>query len=132
VENGGVLVVDPCGTPGEFLLSVTEDLLPRAFPNSQLQPMDAKHPLLTASADGMEDISTPSMREFVRTLPDAPRPLPSILKFGKGHVIVLPLDLTSGLLGTSAWGIAGYSPDYSLRFMKNLILWTWDGAKDEQ
>jgi hypothetical protein len=130
VENGGVLLVDPCGTPGEFSLSITEDLLPRAFPNAPLQPMDAKHPLLTASADGMEDISTPSLREFVRTLPDAPRGLPSILKSGKGHVIVLPLDLTSGLLNTNAWGIAGYKPAYALSFMKNLVLWTWDGAKD--
>lgn len=29
---------------------------------------------------------------------------------GKGHVVVSPLDPTSGLLGTNTWGIAGYEP----------------------
>ena len=46
------------------------------------------------------------------------------------------LDLTSGLLGTTTWGILGYDPTYAQSFMKNLILWTinerdmpktWDG-----
>ena len=129
VTNGGVLLIDPCGTPGDFLHSLTDDVLVRAFPNSQLEPIDATHPLLTASADGMQDLATPH-REFVRTLPGDVNGRPLMLRAGKGQVIVLPLDMTSGLLGVEAWGIAGYRPSYALSLMKNIVLWTWDGAKD--
>ena len=129
VDGGGVLLVDPCGIAGDFFRSVQDDLLARAFPDAHLEPIDAAHPLLTASADGMEDVSAVLVREFVRTLADAPRQ-PMMFRAGKGHVIVLPLDLTSGLLGTSAWGIAGYSPSYALPLMQNIVLWTWDGQRE--
>ncbi len=132
VTNGGVLLIDPCGTPGDFLHSLTDDVLVRAFPNSQLEPIDATHPLLTASADGMQDLATPHVREFVRTLPGDVNGRPLMLRAGKGQVIVLPLDMTSGLLGVEAWGIAGYRPSYALSLMKNIVLWTWDGAKDSR
>ncbi|MGA3065655.1 MAG: DUF4159 domain-containing protein [Tepidisphaeraceae bacterium] len=130
VENGGVLVIDPCGVPGDFLHSITDDVLLRAFPNSQLEPIDPAHPLLTRSADGMEDITAPRLRQFVRVYSETLDGRPMMLRAGKGHVIVLPLDLTSGLLDVSTWGIAGYRPGYALSLMKNIVLWTWDGAKD--
>jgi hypothetical protein len=129
VVNGGVLIVDPCGMPGDFLHSMTDDFLVKAFPNSQLQYIDPTHPLLTASADGMEDLGSPRMREFVRTLPGNVNGRPTMLRAGRGAVIVLPVDLVSGLLGVEAWGIAGYRPSYALSLMKNIVLWTWDGAK---
>jgi hypothetical protein len=129
VQGGGVLLIDPCGTPGDFLQSVS-DLLLRAFPNDSPQTIAASSPLLTASSDGMRDISAIHLREFVRTLPQGTQTRPWILKSGRGHVILLPLDLTSGLLGTMAWGIAGYDPAYALAFLQNVVLWTWDGAKD--
>ena len=132
VENGGVLVIDPCGTPGEFLHSLTDDVLVRAFPNSQLQPIDPTHPLLTSSADGMEDLTNPRVRQFVHTLGENIDGRPMMLRAGNGHVIVLPLDMISGLLDVSAWGIAGYRPAYALSLTKNIVLWTWDGAKDGQ
>ncbi len=36
-----------------------------------------------------------SVRDFVRTLPDAAHMHPMMLRAGKGHVISLPLDLTA-------------------------------------
>jgi hypothetical protein len=130
VQGGGVLVIDPCGIPGEFYRSVREDLLARAFLDATLSVMDSSHPMLAANNDGMTDVSTPAVREFVRSLPGAGNTHPMILKSGKGHVILLPLDLTSGLLGAGEWGIAGYQPDYALALMKNIVLWTWDGQKE--
>jgi hypothetical protein len=53
-----------------------------------------------------------------------------MVKAGQGRIIILPLDLSSGLLGTDAWGIAGYQSDYALQLMKNIVLWAWDGAPD--
>ncbi len=122
-------MIDPCGGPNDFYHSLHDDLLPRAFPDAQLQNVDTSSPLLAANADGMTDVSSPQIREFVRSLPAEPRARPQILKAGKGHIILLPLDLTSGLLGTDAWGIAGYQPDYAQNLLKNIVLWTWDGAK---
>jgi hypothetical protein len=130
VENGGVLLIDPCGMPDEFLQSVHDDLLLRIFPDGKLDPIPDTHPLLIASGNGMTDVTTAEVRQFVRTLPDVGDIRPTMLKAGQGHVIILPLDLVSGLLGTDAWGIAGYQPEYSLQLMKNIVLWTWDGAKD--
>jgi hypothetical protein len=132
VLNGGVLVIDPCGLPGEFLHSITDDVLTRAFPDSQLEVIPPTHPVLIKSADGMEDITAPRLRQFERMLPENIDGRPMMLRAGRGHVIVLPLDMTSGLLDVSAWGIADYRPAYSLALMKNIVLWTWDGARDSQ
>ena len=49
---------------------------------------------------------------------------------GQGDIIILPLDMTSGLLGADNWGIAGYESDYALELMKNIVLWAWDGCQD--
>ena len=51
-----------------------------------------------------------------------------LLKAGKGHVVVSPLDLTSGLLATNAWGIAGYDAATSQALVRNLLMWAHAGA----
>jgi hypothetical protein len=130
VQNGGVLVIDPCGGPGDFFAGMRDGLSqPGLFFDAKLEPIDPAHPLFTASGDGMTDVSTPSVRQFVRAQ-DISDWTPQMLRSGKGHVILLPLDMISGLLGCDAWGIAGYKPEYSLALLKNIVLWTWDGARD--
>ncbi len=130
VQNGGVLVIDPCGVPGEFWRTAREDLLARAFPNNPPLPMPQTHPMVNAVGDGMMDLSTPRIRDFARSYPGIEHTLPQILHVGKGHVVVMSLDLQSGLLGAADWGIAGYSSDYAGNFFKNLMLWDWDGQRD--
>jgi hypothetical protein len=127
-----VLLIDPCGgrPDGEFLQSVQQDLLSKAFPDAELSPIDAGHPVLSTGPEGMENVANPALRDYVRSLISSPDPHPTMLRAGKGHVIVLPLDMTSGLLGADTWGIAGYKPDYALALLKNIALWTWDGSKD--
>jgi len=130
VEGGGCVLIDPCGGPNEFLNSVKNDLLPRAFPNSDLVRVDGNHPLLTNSADGMSELTPAEVRDFVREQnPPIDRGL-WMLRSGKGVVVVSSLDITSGLLGTNTWGIAGFTPATSMAFAKNFILWCWDGAKE--
>jgi hypothetical protein len=43
-------------------------------------------------------------------------------------VIYTPLDLSSGLLGTSTWGILGYAPDYSEALARNIVNTAVQGA----
>jgi Domain of unknown function (DUF4159) len=130
VEAGGVVLIDPCGGPNEFLRSVREDLLPAAFPNIPLNRIGEDHPLLNNSADGMSQLTPLDLRDYVRSFsPPIDRGL-WMLRDGKGCVIVSSLDITSGLLGTNTWGIAGFTPTYCLNLAKNVVLWTWDGAKD--
>ena len=130
VENGGVLVIAPCGLPDAFLQSVHDDFLLRAFPSIRIEPVSDSHPMLTRSGNGMIDVSHPEVRQFVRSYTEITDTRPMMATVGAGHIIILPLDMTSGLLGTDAWGIAGYQSDYALELMKNIVLWAWDGAKD--
>lgn len=129
VQNGGVLIIDPCGVPGDFFTNIRDDLLPHLFFDAKLDAVDVSHPLLTASGDGMTDVSNPQVRQFVRAQ-DITSWMPLMLHSGKGHVILMPLDMITGLLGCDAWGIAGYKPEYSLALLRNIVLWTWDGQHD--
>jgi hypothetical protein len=131
VQAGGIVLIDPCGGPNAFLASVKNDLLPRAFASVNLTRMSGDHPLLTNSADGMSQLEPADLRDYVRGLnPPIDRGI-WMLRSGKGAVIVSSLDITTGLLGANHWGIAGFTPQYSLSFVKNLVLWAWDGGKDQ-
>jgi len=130
VTGGGVLLIDPCGSPDDFLRSVHDDLMLRIFPSAHMDPVEDTNPLVTASANGMTDVSHPEVRQYVRSYTDISDWRPSISREGNGAIIILPLDMISGLLGEDDWGIAGYQPEYALQLMKNIILWTWDGAPE--
>jgi hypothetical protein len=54
----------------------------------------------------------------------------SALFAGRGRVIFTPLDLTSGLLGTRTWGVAGFETEYAQSFVKNLLFWVLDGRPE--
>jgi len=130
VEKGGVLLIEPCGTPDEFLQSVHDDFLLRMFPAARIDPAEETSPIATASGNGMTDVSHPEVRQYVRSYTDVTDWRPSIVRQGQGVIIILPLDMTSGLLGADNWGIAGYQNDYALQLMKNIVLWIWDGCPD--
>ena len=134
VEAGGVLFIDQCGGTGVFHQSVLDTLLAKAFTGATLAPLEpSEHPLFRAGWDtsGMDDLSKPKLRQF--TVPGRVNETAPILGFaaGKGHVIFTPIDVTSGLLGTRTWGIAGLHPDYAPAFVKNLVFWTLDGQADK-
>jgi hypothetical protein len=132
VESGGVLFVDSAGGTGAFEESVRTKLFASAFPTGFLRVLPSEHPLLNTGSPGMEDLTHPRLRPFtLEKLGGPPNEFPSYFTSGRGHVIFTPLDITCGLLGTNTWGILGYEPGYSQSFVKNLLLWTVDGQKDE-
>jgi hypothetical protein len=80
---------------------------------------------MSAGGACMENVGQPVLRPFAAGRGRRPE----ILRAGKGCVIFSALDITSGLLGTRTWGIAGYEPGYSQALMKNILLWAADGAR---
>ena len=133
VETGGVLLVDNCGGTGPFDASVQETLLTRAFPGAKLRPLTTEdHPLFKfrGRGTGTEDLTKPRLRPYVaERVGEVAAPF-SGLAAGRGRVILTPLDLTGGLLGTRTWGVAGFEPEYAQAFMKNLIFWVTDGRPE--
>lgn len=133
VEAGGVLFVDQVGGTGPFDRSALDTLLVKAFPGSSPAPLDPTiHPIFrtTGPTTGMDDLTHPKLRPFGnRDRVNEAAPI-SAFAAGKGHVVFTPIDVTSGLLGSRTWGVAGLHPDYAAPFVKNLVFWTLDGQAD--
>lgn len=131
VEAGGVLLVDATGGKNAFASSA-KAALSAAFPGKSWAPLDRRHPLLSPAFPGMDDLAKPKLRPYLIETAGAKAGDGSLLSLsaGKGHVIYTPLDLTSGLLGTRTWSIAGYDPADAPPLLKNVVLWTLNGQKD--
>jgi hypothetical protein len=129
VEAGGVVLADATGGSGAFDTSVA-DLLRAAFPGARLEPIAPTHALLAGQIAGTEDLSKRRLRSTTIQRLGRTGGTLQVLTAGKGHVIVSPLDITSGLLGTDTGGILGYEPAYAQSLVKNVIFWTLDGQKD--
>jgi hypothetical protein len=125
VQRGGVLLIDSCGGAAAFA-SAQQALLSAAFPQVQSAPLDPAHPLLAGTGDCMDPLPHVAPRIVGSSLQ-----APAILRFGRGHVIVTPADLTCGLLNTDTLGIKGYQPEYAESFIKNLMLWAWNNQPDQ-
>jgi hypothetical protein len=121
VEAGGTLLIEPCGGSGPFAQS-TRALLTKLIPQSQLQPLVATDALFRASSPGMEDLGDPRLRPFTEQhLGKAPSRLEQI-KLGKGRILFSPIDISTALVGSNAWGILGYEPQYALKLVKNIVI----------
>jgi hypothetical protein len=132
VQAGGVLFVDLCGGAGAFEESARTKLFANSFPTGFLRVIPPEHPLLNTGKPGMEDLTHPHLRAFaLEKLGISNDELPDSFTAGHGHVIFTPLDMTDGLLNINTWAIIGYDPAYAQAFIKNLLLWTVDGQKDE-
>jgi hypothetical protein len=131
VEAGGVLLVDTTGGASPFAQSVQSSLFDKAFPDRSLRLITPTHPLLTQTANGMDDVSKPRLRLYAIDVLGSRGGFPEELESGRGHVLFTALDLTTALLGTQTWGILGYEPGYAQSLIKNAILWTWDGQNDQ-
>lgn len=125
VEAGGVLLVDPCGGGEDVGRSLHEAICHSAFASAKFEPVVNDDPILQSNgASETLDLSVPVYRSYV--LSKAPAPPAGIpidhAAVGKGHVYVSRVDLTSGLLGTRAWGINGFDPEYASSLVRNLLL----------
>ncbi|MEZ0264651.1 MAG: DUF4159 domain-containing protein [Phycisphaerae bacterium] len=128
VSAGGTLIVEAVGpASAPFADSLQATILPGAFPGAKFDALPPDHPVLRGALAGTEGVWPTRLRPYaaVRLGPDAPKNPPPIrvATVGKGRVVYLPLDTTSGLLGTNTWSIFGYESTTAQALMKNLILW---------
>ena len=121
VEGGGTVLIDACGGSTAFHESVRDNLLAKAFPGAKAENPPADHPLFRAA--GATEPLSPKLRPYAAEALKDGAPELSVLSAGKGFVVVSPLDLTSGLVGASAWGVAGYDPDSATALVRNALLW---------
>jgi hypothetical protein len=130
VEAGGVLLIEPCGGAGEFYESARFALL-KAFPEARPQILSKTHPLLSATAPGMEDLTIPQMRPYTKAKGIRTDGRLDFINFGKGKVLFSTLDMTTGLTACNTWGILGYDPTYASSLLKNMLIWSASGMKEE-
>jgi hypothetical protein len=125
VEAGGTLITEAVGGASSgFADSLQGTILPKAFGDAKFEPLGENDPMLRATFEGMEDVWRPRLRGFaVQRLGKTIPPLRAA-KVGRGRVIYLPLDATTGLLGCGAWPTFGYEPGEATALMKNVVLWT--------
>jgi hypothetical protein len=124
VADGGVLLIDSTGGSDEFVRSIRDQLLPRAFPEALTSPIGPEDPILAGTGDCMDPLPKPRLRRFASDLLKENPPELDSLSVGKGTVIISDLDLTAGLLDSGTWGIKGYTPSYCQSLVKNVILFT--------
>jgi hypothetical protein len=124
VTRGGTLLIDACGGSRAFADSVESRLLPALFPQNRAMLLTPEQGILTKDNQrGMLDLTQLHLRaDAMQSASNRAQML--ILNAGRGRIIVSRLDLTCGLAGASALGIAGYQPQYCSDFVRNLTLWT--------
>lgn len=126
VDAGGILLIDPCGGAPSVAQSIHDNLLNRAFPGKIAEILPADQPLVSGTLTGTANLVKAQVRPYVYKVMGQRFTRPMMLESGDGAVIVSDLDLTSGLLGSSTYGIVGYEPAYAAKFVSNLILWTFN------
>ncbi len=124
ISDGGVLFIDSCGGSRAFADSVRKGLIDPITGETEIETISAAHPLLNRSGEAMLDLTHPRFRLFDWAADQNDAFQCRIAHIGKGDLIFTPLDVTTGLLGTSTWGIRGFQPDYAQGLVNNLILWT--------
>ena len=124
VEDGGVLLVEACGGASAFATFADETLVPAAFPGLALEDATADQVPLAKTQPVTDDLTKRKVRPS--TLGQPAGRLVGLRKgrWGKGWVLVSRFDLTTGLLGCNVSGIVGFSPDYAVGVVKNLLVWS--------
>jgi hypothetical protein len=117
VESGGTLLIDACGGSGPFAQSIQ-----RLFAGSK--SLNADDPMLRASSPGMEDLSKSILRPYAEQKLGKGAGKLEQIQLGKGRIIISGIDFSSGMVGSNSWGIIGYEPNFALKLVKNLIIWS--------
>jgi hypothetical protein len=120
VKAGGTILIDSTGGNPDFAKSAAA-LITKAIPQTPLADVAATDPLIAGGSPLLDPLPKPLARPFNTEAQIKTVPIQMIHTAGTGRVIFTPLDLTTGLLGTNTWGIAGYDPEYAQKLVKNLV-----------
>jgi len=129
LDNGGLLFADAIGGNEPFAKAFTA-LVTQLYPDAPLQPVPADDALFAGTIKESVAMPTASYRRFMPVgrnefLPtDKPR-LQGIKNDGRWIVLFAADDVTSGLLGTNTWGIAGYTPESAQTLVRNIMMYAY-------
>ena len=127
VGKGGTLFIDACGGNNSFSTSV-KDILGGLFKDmGSLEPIPPDSPLYSGAGADSVKLDEVNWRRYTRIRDNAtPDDHPRLLGIKKGDrfaVIFSGDDITSGLLGTNTWGIAGYAPKSAQDLARDILLY---------
>jgi hypothetical protein len=126
VDGGGTLLVDACGG-GKSFAEAMKASLGGLFPDGAIEPILADSPLYAGDAPDTVKITAVDWRKYTRIRDGAPAgDGPRLLGIKRGDrwaVIFSADDITSGLLGTTTWGVAGYAPPSAQDLARNIVLY---------
>ncbi len=125
VEAGGVLLADVTG--GDEAVAADVKAAAATVAGQQLTELQPGHPALKGQFNGMSDWVNPAVTPFASDMGRRKVHLYGA-KVGKGWVIYSPLDLTTGLLGTTPWNVAGVRYDNARSLAANLLIWQSAGC----
>ena len=125
VEGGGTLFIDAVGGNKAFTDSV-KSALAVIFKDQPLAPIPPEHALFTADTPDATKIETVEWRKYTRVRDGNPpddKPRLQGIKVGDRYAVIFSHDdITSGLLGSNTWGIAGYAPATAQSLVRNILL----------
>lgn len=129
--EGGTLIADAAGAAaeggrgGEAFMRSMRELVARSLPEGQVGGVPPDHAIYTGkSIAGGADVRKVEFRRYAREVlgQKATEPtLERVVLNGRVAVLLSPEDITSGLLGTQTWGIAGYAPESAERLAGNMV-----------
>jgi hypothetical protein len=122
LQNGAILFADAGGGSDQFA-GAFRKLCHRLFPHHALEPLPDRSRLLSGGMPGgIRAVHAYYRKYFIKQYGAHHYPQIYGLKYhGRWVAVFSPHDMSSGLLGTSTWGISGYTPAYATKFARNLI-----------
>ncbi|MFO0837961.1 MAG: DUF4159 domain-containing protein [Phycisphaerae bacterium] len=124
LTDGGTLIADAAGSSKEFTEAFEKQVAGALKSEPKTLPADSA--LLAANKiAGATDLTGIGYRRAGRPI-SAGRKYPQIKFFEIGKraaVLYLPMDVSSGLLGTPVYECKGYDPESSVRIVRNLLLY---------
>ncbi len=124
VDSGGLLFIDAAGAKPDFIASARA-LIAQMCPNSKLEPIPLNSPIYNGSIPRSIKADKINYRTFAAH-PDGNEQTPrleGVTLNGRCAIIFSADDITSGLLGTDTWGIAGYTPRSAQALTRNIIMY---------
>ncbi len=119
-----MLFADAAGGRPQFGDGI-HNLVKELYPQASLQKIPLTDPLITGHFGGGISIASVHYRKF--TLQEyGVKNVPQLLGVKQNHrwvIVFSPWDVTSGLLGTNTWGIAGYAPQSAQAIARNVMLY---------
>ncbi|MCL2645943.1 MAG: DUF4159 domain-containing protein [Phycisphaerales bacterium] len=128
LNAGGILFADAAGGNVEFAESC-KALIKKVYPDGELSLLPPDHPIYMGPANGAgggTKINEIDARKYVAFKTQRRITTPSLQGVIVGNrtpIVFSPWDVCSGFLGTSTWGILGYSPKSAEAIGRNLLLY---------